>query len=97
MTTDIGKWLWHYPEVMKVLTFMTVYGEIFGALALLLPFRKGLLRSGAIVWFALLQVGINVSLHVGLFGLISVVITLGLLPPWFWQQGAKWRGQRWAR
>ncbi len=84
MTTSFGYFLLKFPKAMKVLTFSTVYTEILGALALLSPLWNGPIRTVAVFLLASLQIGINMSMHLGLFGMISIVVTLGLLPSWFW-------------
>ena len=46
--------------------------------------RPSMFRTVGVLLYALMQVGFNLSLYLGLFGAISIVITLGLLPPYFW-------------
>ncbi len=84
MTATFGYFLLRFPTFLKGLTFTTVYLELYGSLALVSPVWNGPVRTIAIFLFALLQIGINMSMHLGLFGMISIVITFGLLPSWFW-------------
>jgi hypothetical protein len=86
LVTHFGHTLLAFPSLLIWLTFATVFIETWGALALLCPWYNGQIRTAALLLFACLQLGINSSLHLGLFGIISIVVTLGLLPPWFWEK-----------
>jgi predicted DCC family thiol-disulfide oxidoreductase YuxK len=84
LTTNLGHFLASFPSLLYYLTFIVVYLEFYGSLLLLSPWKNGQVRTIMIILFALMQIGFNSTLHLGLFGLISIVVTLGLLPSWFW-------------
>ena len=84
LTTWFGTWLSHQDYLTHPLTIATRYLEYYGAFLFITPVLSGPLRTLAVFLFAGLQFGFNISMHLGLFGLICIVITLGILPSWFW-------------
>ena len=86
LSTAFGHFLLRFPQIMKELTFTTIYLEIFGTFGFISPILNGPVRTITVFVFALFQIGINMSMHLGLFGFISIVITFGLLPSWFWEK-----------
>ncbi len=73
-----------YPAVGKWLAFATVVLEILGPLLLLIPWGTRWLRLGVILSFVLFHVGIELSLDVGLFSMVSIVAWIALLPSVVW-------------
>jgi predicted DCC family thiol-disulfide oxidoreductase YuxK len=86
LTTSFGRYLLNFPKIMKGLTFTTVYLELVGTFGFISPFWNGPIRTIVVFLFAIFQIGINTSMHLGHFGAISIFITLGLLPTWFWEK-----------
>ena len=84
LVRPLGEHLRTWRAATHFLTYATRDLELFGSLLYFSPWSTGLVRTIGIMLFALMQVGFNLSLHLGLFGAISIVITLGLLPPYFW-------------
>ncbi len=82
--TNLGHYLLQFPSLLTFLTFFVLYLEIYGSLLLLSPFKTGKIRILIIFLFAMMQIGINSTMSIGLFGMISIVVTLGLLPSYFW-------------
>ena len=80
----IGTFLLQFPALLSVMTLSVLYFERFGALLFFSPKKTGPIRTVGVLLFALMQVGINMSMHLGYFGAVSIAVTLALLPPWFW-------------
>ena len=82
--TPIGHFLLGFPALISILTFFVIYLEIYGPFLFIFPFWNNQMRMIGIILFILMQIGINTSMSIGLFGLICIVITFGLLPSTFW-------------
>jgi uncharacterized membrane protein YphA (DoxX/SURF4 family) len=76
----IGDWLYHYPKLMQVLTWLIYYMELFIPILILWPSKKGYLRWIAFLCILMLHVGIGLTLYVGLFFSIAIASSFGLLP-----------------
>lgn len=76
-----GKLIYWYPELLKKLTHIVYHLELFGPLLFLIPYRNAFFRTIAILLFTGFQLGIGLTLFVGLFYLINLVMLWGLLPP----------------
>lgn len=84
LTTRFGHFLLGFPKFLTFMTHSTVYLERYGPILFIFPFWNPWCRIIGIVAFAMFQVGINMSMSIGLFGAISIIVTLGLLPSFFW-------------
>ena len=85
-----GKWLYHYPELMKVLTHAVYVIEWILPILILWPSKKGYLRLLAFLMILLLHLGFALFLNVGLFFIISIVSGIGLIPgQWLKRQSFK--------
>ncbi|MBF9239724.1 HTTM domain-containing protein [Hymenobacter sp. BT683] len=77
----VGKLLYPYPELLRVLTFGAYYTELLLPFALFIPV--------GVAWWRLLVVGVLVAFHltisltlfVGIFFLVNFASITGLLPP----------------
>lgn len=77
----IGDWLYQFPGLMKVITFLVFYYfEVLVPILLLLPFTSRKFRTICVCSIILLHLGIASSLYVGLFFTIGISSSLGLLP-----------------
>ncbi len=74
-----GQLIYPYYELLKSLTFIVFRLELFIPILLLIPLFNGALRNIAAVMFILLHIGIGASLFVGLFFLIGISSSVGLL------------------
>ena len=93
----LGRWLYPYPGLLRFLTFATYYIELLVPFALFLPVgvaRWRLLVVGVLFGF---QLGISLTLYVGLFFLVNMASLLGLLPAGFLDGLAHWVPPRTAR
>lgn len=82
-----GKLIYPYPLLLKYLTLSTYYIELYLPFLLLVPVFTPFFRLVVVGVLAGFQLGISLTLFVGLFYLINLVSLLGLLPPvalnWF--------------
>lgn len=83
-TTSIGKWLGQFYTVTKLLSFSAYALEIIGPLLLLIPFRRDLFRGIAVIAFWSFHSGIGLTLHLGNFVPICLIIWVGLIPTSWW-------------
>lgn len=80
LKVGIGDWLYQYPSLMKLLTFFVYYYlEIIAPLLILVPYKNQNLRAIAAISIILLHAGIASTLYVGLFFVIGLSTSLGLL------------------
>ena len=80
MTWPLGKMLLQHTSLLKYLTLFIRWFEILMPLLLFIPFKNSRFRMIFILGIAVFQIGIALTLFVGLFYLICLVSLLGLLP-----------------
>lgn len=83
---DPGFLIYQYESLLSFLTYFTVYLELIGPFLLLLPFFFGPLRLVLVMIFAGFQLGIALTMFVGLFSVISMIAMIPFLPGWFWDK-----------
>ena len=76
----VGDFLYRFPILMKYLTFFVFYIELIIPILILWPAKKGYLRFTAFLLIILLHLGIGSTLYVGLFFVIGMASSFGLLP-----------------
>ncbi|WP_303310661.1 HTTM domain-containing protein [Hymenobacter sp. BT730] len=76
----VGRLLYPYGELLRVLTFGAYYTEMLLPFVLFIPFRVAWWRMVFITVLLLFHIGISLTLFVGLFYLINIASLLGLLP-----------------
>ncbi len=87
LITPTGAWvLTHLGQVLPWLTWFVLYVETYGAILLFIPFFTPQFRILGLSLFAILQIGFNTNMRLGLFGLIAIGVTLGMLPSYFWDK-----------
>lgn len=86
LVTSLGLWINSFPPLTTFLTHATLLVEMWASFLFISPIKNGWARIIGVVVLAGMQIGFNVSLHLGLFGPIMIVITLGLLPAEFWEK-----------
>ena len=82
----LGTWLTSYPGFLKVVTACTLVLEMAGALLLFSPFRTKTVRFFVIVAFVFMQLGLALTLTLGLFPLISMAALLPFITSSFWDR-----------
>jgi len=80
----LGPYIYKFPQLMKGLTFSIIWIELLGPLLLLIPYKNSLFRYILIGLMATLQIGLALTMKIGLFPWISMASLLILLPPSFW-------------
>ncbi|PBQ33505.1 hypothetical protein CNR22_17555 [Sphingobacteriaceae bacterium] len=76
----LGEWIYHYPLLLKCLTWFVLYSEYLIAPLILLPSKNGRLRFIAFLLLVVIHLGIGLTLYVGLFFIIGIVSAVALLP-----------------
>lgn len=84
LTTRFGAWLGQFGTLLEVLTWLSISLEVFVPILLFLPFRNGPARLVAIVSIVLFQLGIGLTLDIGIFPWTSALCMAIFLPTWFW-------------
>lgn len=81
-----GSWLTQFPQALRVLTFATLGLEALGPLLAFAPVLNGFFRTLAVFAFIGFHIGLELTMNLGLFPLISAAGWLAFLPAWFWQK-----------
>ncbi|MGV3639357.1 MAG: hypothetical protein ACO1NZ_02485 [Adhaeribacter sp.] len=77
----LGKVIYPYPELLRLLTHLTFYTELWLPLLLFIPVYTSFFRLVFVGILAGFHLGISLTLFVGLFYLINFASLTGLLPP----------------
>ena len=72
------------PWFLRLICIGTLILEIIGPCLLFLPFGTRWMRLLLVVSFAMLHIGIELTLHVGMFSWVSLSAWAALLPAMFW-------------
>lgn len=75
-----GDWLYQLPILMNILTHFVYWLEFVLPFLILWPSKNGKSRIIAFILILILQIGIGMTLYVGLFFLINIVSSIGLIP-----------------
>lgn len=86
----LATYLLGYPAVLHTLSVVTPWFEALVPLVVLIPVATQRLRLVVIAAMILFHVGIELTLHVGLFSLVAVLGWLVFLPPMFWDGLGRW-------
>ncbi|UOQ51008.1 HTTM domain-containing protein [Hymenobacter cellulosivorans] len=80
LVLPLGKVLYPYPALLRILTLGTWYGELLVPFLLFLPFGVRRARLAFLFLTLSFHLGVSLTLFVGLFFIICSVAGLGLLP-----------------
>lgn len=83
-TKPLGYLMLKFPEFMRFMTLFTFLAELFSPYLLLIPFKNHIFRIITIFVMVGLHVGMGLSMNLGQFWWIMVVIWLIFLPEQFW-------------
>lgn len=86
LRVGLGYILYKFPEIMKALTFTTLWLELLTPILFFIPYKKDYFRTAGFLLIISLQFGIMLTLRVGLFPLISMSCMLILIPGFFWDR-----------
>lgn len=84
MTTPLGTWLLQFPELLKGLTYFTLYFQQIAPILLLSPFATGAIRVLLVPLFISFQVGFSLCLILGVFPWVASFAMIPFLPTSFW-------------
>jgi hypothetical protein len=91
--TRLGRHLLDYPDLLRALTFATLWMEALGPALLFVPWARGPVRLFAVASFLLFHlVGLNLALELGHFPYVCAVAWLALLPSEFWDRLGRRQG-----
>jgi hypothetical protein len=85
-TTRFAHFLLGFPELLRYLTFASLWLETLGPVMLFLPFAPALQRLLVICTFILFHIGLGLSLELSNFPWVCCVAWLALLPTPFWDR-----------
>jgi hypothetical protein len=85
-TTRLGFRLLEHPWLCELMTHGTIYLEALGPLLLLLPFNVPLQRLFAILSFILFHAGLALTIELGTFPFVCMLLWLPLVPSAFWDR-----------
>jgi hypothetical protein len=87
--TRVGQFLLQFPEITKYLTFSAYWIEAIAPVLILFPLLNKWTRLLAVLLICSLQIGIGLSLQLGMFPFMSIVSTFGLITPPLWERLSK--------
>lgn len=88
--TSIGLALLDYPNLLKGLTFSTLYLELFGPFFAFSPFWTSQFRTvTAIVFISFHLLALNMTMDLGIFPYVCAVGWIVFFPGWFWDRMLK--------
>lgn len=83
-STELGRWLLNYPELLRWLTFATIYLELYGPLVAFIPFWNAWFRMATLVVFVGFHVGLILALGLGIFPFVCIVAWSAFVPGGVW-------------
>jgi len=86
IATSLGEFFTNFPTLLTFSSRFIVFFEIFWPLLLLFPFLNNLSRTLFLGGIFLLQLGIFITLNVGLFPIIACLALLPMIPPSFYKK-----------
>jgi hypothetical protein len=77
----VTRYLYYYPELLSKLTALAYWFELLVPLLFFVPYKNQLFRGIGVAGVFLFHLGNGATLLIGLFFVIGIVTTVGLLPP----------------
>jgi hypothetical protein len=90
LTTPIGDWLHQFPDLMRVLTASTMVVEVAMPIIVFVPWKNARMRCAGIVMIVGLQIGIMLTMNIGIFPWISTFCMVCFLPTVVWDRVLGW-------
>jgi hypothetical protein len=75
----LTKWFYYYPELLKKMTWLAYYFELLIPVLFFIPVKHGFFRTLAVISIIGFHLFNSVNLFIGLFPLIGIGTSLGLL------------------
>ena len=88
--TPLGHFLLGFPELLRVLSFATIWWEVVGPILVFIPVFTGPIRAATVFLFIGFHLGLGFSLELGPFPYICSVAWTAFLPSWFWDKIFHW-------
>jgi hypothetical protein len=86
-TNRVGAWAsGHLFGLGPLLTYGTLAVECVGPFVLLLSFGRPYVRTATVLAFVVFHLGIQLTIHIGLFEILSIVAVSVFLPAWFFDR-----------
>lgn len=86
LVLPLGHWIYQFGDVLKFITFATLYFEFIGPFLPFIPYKNDRFRMLAIFLFLTLHIGFVFTLDIGLFPYICMMAWLLYLPSSFWNK-----------
>jgi hypothetical protein len=83
--TPLAKFLLHYPDMLKPLTFLTWNLEFLAPFLILASAFSGPLRTFVVLAYMGFHISLGLCMELGLFPVIGALAWVVLMPDWFWQ------------
>lgn len=80
----LANWALEYPQVVRWLGAATLWTELLGPVLVFSPVWTRQIRIAVVAGFLILHLGVELTIHVGLFSCVSMVGWIVLLPDTFW-------------
>ncbi len=90
LTTPFGDWVHQFPDVMRVLTASTMVIEVAMPIIVFVPWKNARMRCAGIVMIVGLQIGIMLTMNIGIFPWISTLCMVCFLPTVVWDRVVGW-------
>jgi len=86
MRLPLGTYVYQFPEFMRFISTATLWLELVGPFVFFIPFGNAIFRWCGVVAFTLFQLGLALTLQLGLFPWVSIAALLAFLPPAAWSR-----------
>lgn len=86
MVTPFGLWLSEFPDFLQVMTYGVWWLEFLGPILIFSPIFHRTFRTVCLATFIVLNLGLSLSLELGLFPMVSLVMNLAFVPGWMWDR-----------
>lgn len=82
--TEFGKFLLNFPSLLELNTMFVVYVQRYGVILFLIPVKNNYFKVLGILVFSFFHVGLNLSMNIGWFQIIAMVMLVIFIPPETW-------------
>ena len=82
--TSFGKFLLNFPTFLELNTAFIVYLQRYGVLLFLIPIKNNYFKVLGIVLFSFFHIGLNLSMNIGWFQIIAMILLTIFVPTELW-------------
>ena len=82
--TSFGKFLLNFPTFLELNTAFIVYLQRYGVLLFLIPIKNNYFKVLGIVLFSFFHIGLNLSMNIGWFQIIAMILLTIFIPTELW-------------